>query len=125
MPEYRVYLIDRHDHIVGRKEFVLPDNEQAVEKAKQFVDGRAVELWSGSNLIARIPPKGLFSSGEFLGVNDPTRSKKCRELAAQAEANAANEADPEKKAVYMALSRQWNTLADTIEAGNGNARPPR
>jgi hypothetical protein len=51
-------LFDQHGHIVRRQEFGLRDNEQAIAKAKQFVDGRAIELWSGINLIARIDPKG-------------------------------------------------------------------
>jgi osmotically inducible protein OsmC len=35
----------------------LPDDQQAIATAKQFVDGRAVELSSGTNLIARIDPQ--------------------------------------------------------------------
>ena len=78
MPEYRVYLLDQQGHIVRREEFEFPDNEQAIEKAKQFVDGRAVELWSGANLIVRIPPVLSFSSVEFLGADGPARATKCR-----------------------------------------------
>jgi hypothetical protein len=56
MPEYRVYLMDQHGHIVRREEFELPDDERALAKAKQYGEGRPVELWSGIELIARIPP---------------------------------------------------------------------
>jgi hypothetical protein len=57
MPEYHLYMFDQHGHIMGRKDLKLPDDQQAIAKAKQFVDGRAVELWSGTNLIARIDPQ--------------------------------------------------------------------
>jgi hypothetical protein len=125
MPEYQVYLLDQQGHIVRREDFEFPDNAQAIEKAKQqFVDGRAVELWSGTNLIVHIPPMLSFSSVEFLGADGPTRAKKCRELAAQAEASAANAADPEKKALYEDLSHHWHSLAEAIEAGGNGSTPP-
>jgi len=57
MPEYHLYTLDEYGHIRGRKDLTLPNEQQAIAQAKQFVDGRAVELWSGTNLIARIDPQ--------------------------------------------------------------------
>jgi hypothetical protein len=57
MPEYHVHTFEQHGHIEGRKDLTLPDDQQATPKTKLFVDGLAVELWSGTNLIARIDPQ--------------------------------------------------------------------
>jgi hypothetical protein len=62
MPEYHLYTLDQNGHITGREDLTLPGDQQAIAEAKQAVDGQAVELWSGSNLIARIDPKGLPSN---------------------------------------------------------------
>jgi hypothetical protein len=57
MAHYRLYILDEADHILRREEFELPDDQQALTKAKQFVDGKALELWSGAKRIARIEPE--------------------------------------------------------------------
>jgi hypothetical protein len=43
----------------------VPNDQEALAKANQHIeiDGRAVELWSGTSLIARIdPPKNLMDN---------------------------------------------------------------
>jgi hypothetical protein len=57
MPHYRLYLLDKDDHIIRRAEFELPDDQHALTKARQLIDGRTVELWSGARRIARIDPE--------------------------------------------------------------------
>ena len=57
MPDYRLYVIDKADHIARKIEFDLPNEAEALIRARQHVDGHAVELWSGKNRIARINPK--------------------------------------------------------------------
>ena len=55
MPDYRVFYVGEvSGHFVDRKEFSCPSDEAALERAKQFADGLAVELWEGSRFIARI-----------------------------------------------------------------------
>jgi hypothetical protein len=57
MPHYRLYKLDKSDHIVGLpEEFELDNDQQALATAKQFVDGKALELWSGTRRVARIEP---------------------------------------------------------------------
>ena len=56
MSEYRLYFLNKTDQIVRRKEFDLPNDEEALAKAKQYIGGRAMELWTGTRLIARIDP---------------------------------------------------------------------
>jgi hypothetical protein len=59
MPEYHLYTFDQHGHIQGRRNLTLPDDQQAIATAKKFLEDRALELWSGADLIARIAPKKL------------------------------------------------------------------
>ena len=57
MPEYHLYTFDQFGHIKARKNLDLPDDQLAIATAKQFVEDRALELWSGANLIVRITPE--------------------------------------------------------------------
>ncbi len=57
MNEYRLYFLDKENHVVRREEFQQADDEQAIAHAKQFLDGKALELWSGARLINRLEPK--------------------------------------------------------------------
>jgi hypothetical protein len=58
VPDYRVYYVGKvSGHFVGREEFTCPSDEAALERAKQLVDGLAVELWEGDRFIARIEGK--------------------------------------------------------------------
>jgi hypothetical protein len=45
MPGYDAYLIGRDGHIKDRHVIVCDDEEEAKRRAKQLVDGHAVELW--------------------------------------------------------------------------------
>ena len=58
-------------------------------------------------------------SGEFLGSNTPERVKKCRQLAAEAAALAANAINPETRKSYLDLERQWRELANEVEQVEG------
>ena len=58
-------------------------------------------------------------AAEFLGSNGLERVKKCRQLAAQAEALAAAAGNPETRKAYLDLKRQWQELANEIEKFEG------
>jgi hypothetical protein len=57
MPEYRVFTLGDDGHINGRIEIDCPNDKAALERAKQFVDGCAVELWDADRFIARVDAK--------------------------------------------------------------------
>ena len=58
MPTYRLYLLDQDNHITGVPKVLACDSdEDAVERAKQIVDGHDVEVWQGSRLITVIKSK--------------------------------------------------------------------
>jgi hypothetical protein len=51
--EYRAYVIGPDGHIIGLANgFVAANDDAAIERARQFVDGHDVELWSGVRLVA-------------------------------------------------------------------------
>ena len=56
-PRYRVYTLGEDGHIKGRTEIRCPDDESALEHAKQLADGHAVELWECDRRIALIDGK--------------------------------------------------------------------
>ncbi|MHC4054141.1 hypothetical protein [Bradyrhizobium sp. 25ACV] len=56
MQEYRAYLIDQAGHITGRIDLICEDEDAARHRAKQLVDGHAVELWCGKEKIERFDP---------------------------------------------------------------------
>ena len=51
MPDYRAYLIKR-GHIEGPPNIVVADTDQeAIDQAKQLVDGHDVELWERARFV--------------------------------------------------------------------------
>ena len=62
VPDYRVYTLGEDGHIKGRTEIRCPDDEAALERAKNLADGHAVELWEGNRRIALIDGKNGSST---------------------------------------------------------------
>lgn len=55
MPTYRLYLVDQDNHVACTpKVLTFASDENAVERAKQIVDGHDVEVWQGTRLITVI-----------------------------------------------------------------------
>jgi hypothetical protein len=57
MHGYRVFLIRPDGQIKDRVEFFCENEGQAKERAKQLVDGHAVELWDEGRKIANFEPE--------------------------------------------------------------------
>jgi hypothetical protein len=56
VPSYRVYLFDRGNHISRPiKTVEYTGDQEAIQKASQFVDCHDVELWERSRLVMRFP----------------------------------------------------------------------
>jgi hypothetical protein len=54
VPAYRTYLIDQNNRISGPATIVKCAGDfDAIEKAKQLVDGHDVELWERDRLVMR------------------------------------------------------------------------
>jgi hypothetical protein len=56
MRGFRAYLIGEDEYIALRVDIEASDETAARERAKQLVDGHAVELWEGATKIARFEP---------------------------------------------------------------------
>jgi hypothetical protein len=67
MSDYRVYVIDGQNHIVDRIDLDCADDSAAIEYAKQYINGKDIELWQRDRRIARfdIRPKDIELKGEL------------------------------------------------------------
>jgi hypothetical protein len=56
MPSYRIYSLGQDRKIAAPPEVVeCADEQEAIGKASQGVNGKAAELWLGARLIAYFP----------------------------------------------------------------------
>jgi hypothetical protein len=61
--EYRVFVMGPDGHVIDRIDLVCATEEDAIERARQVVDGHAVELWRGSRRIERFEPRQKDDQG--------------------------------------------------------------
>jgi hypothetical protein len=54
--EYKAYAIGPDDRITSRLDLICDSDDAAKERARQLVDGHAVELWRDDRLLARFEP---------------------------------------------------------------------
>jgi hypothetical protein len=57
MPEYRAYLVGHDGHFCEAVPLVCAEDDEAMKKAKQLVDGHDVELWQRDRKIATFERK--------------------------------------------------------------------
>ena len=57
MHGYRAYILGLDGHIQDRIDLFCTNDDEAKERAKQLVDGHAVELWDEARKIAIFAPK--------------------------------------------------------------------
>jgi hypothetical protein len=56
MRAYRVYVVTDDGDIAGPPHVIeCADDQEAMGKAVQYTNGKAVELWDGAHLIVRFP----------------------------------------------------------------------
>jgi hypothetical protein len=54
MPGYRAYLLDKEGHIVTYRPIEADSDAEALEIAKQFVEGNDVEVWLLDRKVGRL-----------------------------------------------------------------------
>ncbi len=54
MAEYRIYRIGSDGHFIDFETFVCDEDEQAIEKAKQMLDGLDLHIWSGPRFVGSV-----------------------------------------------------------------------
>jgi hypothetical protein len=62
MPDYRAYKIGHAGHFFGAVELECVDDTDAMEQAKQLVDGHDIELWQLDRKVATFNRKPKISS---------------------------------------------------------------
>jgi hypothetical protein len=56
VPGYRILFVNVKSHVSRESELLeCADDQEAIQKAVQFIDGQDVELWIGARLVARFP----------------------------------------------------------------------
>jgi hypothetical protein len=57
MQEYRIFLIDQNGRIAEPAKILkCSDDQAAVQQARQYLDGRAVEVWNGARRVVHLDP---------------------------------------------------------------------
>jgi len=55
MPEYRIYTLNDRNKISGPPQDITCENDQeAIQQAKQWLDGHDVEVWQGARVVVRL-----------------------------------------------------------------------
>lgn len=57
MLPYRAYFFDAQRHILDCREFDADNHQEALNTARQWVDGRSIEIWRGGELVATLLPR--------------------------------------------------------------------
>jgi hypothetical protein len=60
MPDYRIYIVGSDGHFDSAVPLECADDLEAMEKARQLVDGRDVELWQRARKVATFQRKQQF-----------------------------------------------------------------
>jgi hypothetical protein len=55
MRDYRVYTLGEDGHFVDVRDLQCATDAEAVEKAKQFLDPRNLQVWCRGRYVAHIP----------------------------------------------------------------------
>jgi len=56
MPKYRIFTVGHDQHFVGVPEIVeCVDDNEAVDKAMQLMNGLDVEIWDHERMVTRLP----------------------------------------------------------------------
>ena len=66
MPYYRVYILDRANHIKDAQVYNYPNDLAALAQGERLCGDNEVEIWEGSRIIARVK-----TSNAPLTDNDP------------------------------------------------------
>ena len=54
MTRYQAYFVGSDGHFAHCRAFKCDTDEHAIEWAKQLIDGRLIELWSGARVVKRL-----------------------------------------------------------------------
>ena len=76
MEQYRVYVLDADGHVHDPPQVIeCPDDEAAIEQARQLLNGRVIEVWHGSRRVISLAPTRPSSPIVGLPKDDPNEFK--------------------------------------------------
>jgi hypothetical protein len=58
MPDYQIYCVDENNTVVIRKDFCLPDDAAALERARDLCRDYGVEVWQDSKFVTKLAKNG-------------------------------------------------------------------
>ena len=64
MPSYRAFLLSEYGKAIDAKILDCKNDEDALEEAKQYVDGCSVQVWTGRRLIGLLKPDPVSEEPE-------------------------------------------------------------
>jgi hypothetical protein len=59
MLHYRAYIVGEDGHFQNAIDLMCAEDAEAIERARQLVDGHGVELWQGARMIGRFERASL------------------------------------------------------------------
>jgi hypothetical protein len=71
MGDYRIYVIGGDGHFMRAIQLDCPNDNAAIESAKQFIDGHDIELWQRDRRIARFDTRPKDTNGWLKGELKP------------------------------------------------------
>lgn len=58
MPDYRIYLVTKDDHIASRPlKIACDDDLSAVRQSEKLLDRHDIQVWEGRQLVTRLKSK--------------------------------------------------------------------
>lgn len=54
MHHYRAYIMSPDDHIIRAVDLHGANDKEAMERARQLIDGHDIELWSGDRFVGKL-----------------------------------------------------------------------
>lgn len=55
---YRVYIVGQSGHVDSIPQYIeCRDDAEAVQQARQIMDGHSIEIWEGTRIVKKLAPK--------------------------------------------------------------------
>jgi len=76
MRHYRIYRVGADGHFASADNIECADDEAAIQRAQQAVDGQDIELWEQGRFVARFRKPGSVVSSNTITAPEPSITPK-------------------------------------------------
>ena len=66
MRDYKIYVLDREEHVVLTYNFKGLDDASALEESKKHSDKTALEIWERTRFVARVAQSARAAAGQLV-----------------------------------------------------------